>query len=146
MEDRLKRSSNHPDGGSRRNREGANSTETCSERDANHDLDDSQTWATDRCLNATEVRWLIWEGVKTLDARSRDEHHRDHLAGSVHLGQRPSRQKLQDLGLDCTEPLICWSNGEKRARALAARLGRLGFRSVFVLQAGLDGFLTGQEA
>ena len=146
MADHLKRSSDRRSGESRRNRNGANSTETCFELGAQHDLDYSQTWATDRCLNAAEVRWLIWEGVKTLDARSRNEHHRDHLAGSLHLGQRPSRQKLQDLELDITEPLICWSNGEKRARALAARLGRLGFRSVFVLQAGLDGFLTGQEA
>lgn len=146
MSDHLKRSSNHEEGASRRNRESANSTEICAELGAHHDLDFSQTWAADRCLNAAEVRWLIWEGVKTLDARSRNEHHRDHLAGSVHLGPRPSRQKLQDLGLDITEPLICWSNGEKRARALAARLGRLGFRSVFVLQAGLDGFLTSQMA
>jgi hypothetical protein len=90
-------------------------------------------------LEPVEVRRLIWEGVMLLDARSeRDRANVPHTV-AVPLCHRASPQALQLLCGDRQEPLVCASNGERRARRLAVRLNRLGYRHVYVLRGGLAG-------
>lgn len=101
---------------------------------------------SDRGLCVAEVRRLIWERVKTLDARSAAEHLRHRLEGSVHVGMRPSARQLQHLGLEPHEPLICLSNGGTRARQLNAHLRALGYRHAYHLSGGLGAVAPSQGA
>lgn len=90
-------------------------------------------------LEPAEVRRLIWEGVTLLDARSdRDRASVPHSA-AVPLCHQASLQTLHQLCGDRQDPLVCASNGERRARRLAVRLSRLGYRHVYVLRGGLAG-------
>ena len=89
-------------------------------------------------LDPCEVRRLVWEGVTLLDARSARDHARSPRRATVHLCHLAPRQQLQALGGDPTLPLVCCSNGEHRARRLAQRLKRLGYRHVYVLRGGLE--------
>ena len=97
-------------------------------------------------LRAAEVKWLIWEGMPLLDARTASEFLRCQISGARQVGVRPSRHQLQGLGLDPADPLVCYSNGEQRALQLSAHLSELGYRCVYLLEAGLEGFLPRQDA
>ena len=96
-------------------------------------------------LNSTEVKWLLWEGVPLLDARSAAEYLRCQIQGAMQVGAQPSEHQLGRLGLDPKAPLICYSNGEQRARQLCAHLEEIGYRCVYLLEAGLEGFLSRQD-
>jgi len=93
-------------------------------------------------LEASEVRRLVWEGVTLLDARSARDHARSPRLAAVHLCHLAPRQQLLKLGADPSLPLVTCSNGEHRARRLAQRLKRLGYRHVYVLRGGLEGLTT----
>jgi rhodanese-related sulfurtransferase len=102
--------------------------------------------ALDRCLNAAEVRRLIWEGVQVVDARTAAEHLHCKIQGSTQLGIQPSLAMLQRLGLDRDDPIVCYSNHEQRARKLSEHLNALGYRSVYRLRSGLEGYWPRQDA
>jgi rhodanese-related sulfurtransferase len=89
-------------------------------------------------LEAPEVRRLVWEGVMLLDARSAREHAGEPRRAVIHLGHLAPRDQLLNQCPDPSLPLVCCSNGERRARRLAQRLIRLGYRHTYVLRGGLD--------
>ena len=89
-------------------------------------------------LEASEVRRLVWEGVTLLDARSARDHARSPRRAAVHLCHMAPRQHLLKQCPDPSLPLVCCSNAEHRARRLARRLTRLGYRHVYVLRGGLE--------
>lgn len=97
-------------------------------------------------LCAGEVRRLLWEQVTALDARTAAEHLRCQIEGSLHVGTCPTARQLQRLGLDPTDPLICYSNADVRAAQLNAHLRALGYRYVYNLNGGLSPFLSTQHA
>ncbi len=110
------------------------------------EADLSVSAALDHCLNAAEVRRLIWEGVQVVDARTAAEHLHGQIQGSTQLGIHPSLATLQRLGLGTDDPIICYSNHEKRARKLSEHLNALGYRSVYRLRSGLEGYWPRQDA
>ncbi|NDC35120.1 MAG: rhodanese-like domain-containing protein [Synechococcaceae bacterium WB9_2_112] len=93
-----------------------------------------------RALTVREAKRLLWEGVRLLDARSVQEHGSYHIPSALQLNHQASNRQLMLRCPDRNEPLLCYSNAERRARILVSRLQQLGYRHAYVLQAGLEGF------
>jgi hypothetical protein len=75
---------------------------------------------------------------RVLAAQAR-HHAREPRRAAIHLGHLAPRDQLLKQCPDPSLPLVCCSNGERRAK----RLIRLSYRHVYVLRGGLDG-LTSQ--
>lgn len=124
----------------------APAADRCADCTISWDPDAPGALASAKRLKAAEVKWLLWEGMPLLDARTVAEYGRCQIAGAMQVGVRPTRHQLQRLGLNPKDPLVCYSNAEQRARQLSAHLSALGYRCVYLLEAGLDGFLPRQHA
>lgn len=99
-----------------------------------------------RLLEPQEVRRLIWELVPLVDARSAQEYLRHHLPGALHLPPGARLQQLSSVLPDLRQPLILYSNGQKRSAALARRLLSLDYENVYVLAGGIGILLAAQDA
>ena len=87
-----------------------------------------------------EARRLIWEGAELLDARGLDEFTTSHLEGARNLCSDAGTWEIRRVLPQLDAPIICYSNGNGRATALACRLLELGYPHVFALEGGLNGF------
>lgn len=89
-------------------------------------------------LEIEDVRRLVLEGVVLLDARSTRDHDRSPHQAAIHLCHQAPKQQLLSQCPDRSLPVVCCSNGEHRARRLAQRYRRLGYRHVYVLRGGFE--------
>ncbi|MCP9773467.1 rhodanese-like domain-containing protein [Synechococcus sp. Tobar12-5m-g] len=95
-----------------------------------------------RRIGLLEARRLIWEGAELLDARGLDEFTISHLEGARNLSSQAGTWEIRRALPSLDAPIICYSNGNGRATALACRILDLGYTYVFGLEAGLNGFVT----
>jgi len=88
-------------------------------------------------LEPQEVRRLIWESVPLIDARSAQEYECYHINGAVHLPHCSSSKRVSEVLAQRSEPLVIYSNSQKRAEQLARRLLHMHYRHVYVLSGGI---------
>lgn len=90
-----------------------------------------------RLLEPQEVRRLIWEEVPLVDARSAQEYLRHHIKAAIHLPYSAKPHQIKTILCDRTQPVIIYSNQQRRAEELARKLNQMDYLHVYVLAGGI---------
>lgn len=98
-----------------------------------------------RLLKPLEARRLIWEQVPLVDARSAHDYLGYHLPGAVNVPQGAENEQIRRSLPDHRQPLIVYSNSNKRASTLALQLMEIGYSNVYLLGGGLATVIAHQD-
>jgi phage shock protein E len=75
-----------------------------------------------------------------VDVREKDEFIKEHLEGAKNISRGVLEQRVCQIDLDLSTPILVYCSGGNRGALAADSLQKMGYRNVFSLKGGLSGW------